>query len=195
MHATITYDEVAALIGINIPTLNPHPNFEQIQILCRHFERALQCPPCPQTTLHGWKGMVMAQELYTLLMPMSFHLPNNPGNAAIYVHLVQPVNATPLTRTEQASINTQFTRAKHNFLSMHNIERVCFTALNASINDAFKVSNDPTIQGLHAGMHVINILDQLSRIYGQPTPAILETNNAVFCSPYLAADTPEVLFR
>jgi hypothetical protein len=40
---------------------------------------------------------------------------------------------------------------------------------------------------------VIDILDQLSAIYGQPTPAILETNDTVFHSPYLAADAPEVL--
>jgi hypothetical protein len=77
---------------------------------------------------------------------------------------------------------------------MRNIKQACFTTLNASINDAFKVSNNPAIQGWHAGMQVINILDQLSTIYGQPTPAILETNNTVFHSPYLAADAPEVLF-
>ena len=67
MNATITYNKVAALVGINIPTLNRRPNFKQVRILCCHFEHALQCLPCPQTTLHGWKGMVMAQELYTLL--------------------------------------------------------------------------------------------------------------------------------
>jgi hypothetical protein len=50
-------------------------------------------------------------------------------------------------------------------------------------------------QGWHAGMPIIDILDQLSTIYGQPTPAILETNDAVFLSPYLATDAPEVLFR
>jgi hypothetical protein len=43
-------------------------------------------------------------------------------------------------------------------------------------------------------MHVIDILDQLSMIYSQPTPAMLETNNTVFCSHYLVADTPEILF-
>ncbi len=78
---------------------------------------------------------------------------------------------------------------------MHNIERACFAALDASINDAFKVSNDPMIQGLHAGMRVVNILDQLSTIYCQSTPAVLQTNDSVFRSPYLAADAPEVLFR
>jgi hypothetical protein len=77
---------------------------------------------------------------------------------------------------------------------MHNIERACFTALDASVSNAFKVSNDPTIQGWHASMQIIEIFDQLSTIYGQPTPAVLKTNNTVFRSPYLAANTPEVLF-
>jgi hypothetical protein len=78
---------------------------------------------------------------------------------------------------------------------MQNIERACFTALNASVNNAFKVSNNPVIQGWHAGMQVIDILDQLSTIYGQPTPAVLETNDTVLRSSYSAADTPKVLFR
>ncbi len=77
---------------------------------------------------------------------------------------------------------------------MRNIERACFSAPDASTNNAFKVSNDPTIQGLHTGMSVMFILDQLSKLYGQPTHAVLEMNNTVFCSPYLAVDAPEVLF-
>jgi hypothetical protein len=80
------------------------------------------------------------------------------------------------------------------FLSMQNIERACFTALDVSVNDAFKVLNDPAVQGWHAGMRVIDILDQLSTTYGQPTPASLEANDHVFRSPTLAADPPEVLF-
>ncbi len=95
----------------------------------------------------------------------------------------QPVDNMPLMQMEKATINTCFAREKHYFLSMRNIKLACFTALDASVNDAFKVSNDPTIQGWHAGMQVIDILDQLSTIYGQPTPAVLETNNTVFCSP------------
>jgi hypothetical protein len=30
MDVTITYDEVAALVGVNIPLLEPHLNFERI---------------------------------------------------------------------------------------------------------------------------------------------------------------------
>ncbi len=42
-------------------------------------------------------------------------------------------------------------------------------------------------------MAVIDILNQLSSIYGQPTPAALEANNNVFQSPTSAADAPKVL--
>ncbi len=107
------------------------------------------------------------RELYPLLTPTPFCLPNDPGDTAVYVRPIvagQPVDPMPLTRTEQASIDTQFVHAKDYYLLMCNIKRGCFTALNASINDAFKMSNDPTIQSWHAGICVIDILDQLSTI-------------------------------
>jgi hypothetical protein len=197
MDATITYGEVATLVGVNIPTLEPHPNFERIWTLRRHFERALQCLPCPQSIQHRWKGMVMARKLYALLTTQPFRLPTNPGAAAVYVHSQlpgQPVNNTPLSRTEQASVDSLFNQRKAYFLLMQSIERACFTAINASINNAFKVSNDPSVRGWHAGMSVRDILNQLSATYGQPTPAVLEANDHIFCSPTLAANAPKVLF-
>ncbi len=90
----------------------------------------------------------MARELYSLLTNIPFRLPTNPGKAAVYVRAVvtgQPVDNTPLSRMEQASIDTLFNHRKHYFLAMQNIEPACFTALDASINDAFKVSNDQNI--------------------------------------------------
>jgi hypothetical protein len=77
---------------------------------------------------------------------------------------------------------------------MQNIERACFTMLDASINDAFKVSNNLTIIRWHAGMTVRKKLDQLSNIYGQPTPAAMELNDVAFRSQYSAANAPRVLF-
>ena len=106
MDATITYDEVATLIGVNITTLEPRPNFERIRALRRHLERCLQRLPCPQSVQHGWKGMVMARELYSLLTNIPFRLPTNPGAAAVYVRattLGQPVNNAPLSRTEHGT--------------------------------------------------------------------------------------------
>ncbi len=103
MDATISYDEVAVLVGVNIPTLEPHPNFECICTLRRHFERALQHLTCPQSVQPGWKGMVMARKSYVLLTIQPFHLPTNPGVTAIYIRSQtpgQPVNNAPLTRME-----------------------------------------------------------------------------------------------
>jgi hypothetical protein len=201
MDMTITFDEVTTLLG-NIPSLKPHPNFERIRVLHQHFKRALQRLPCPQSTLYRWKGLVMVQELYALLTPNPFHLPTDPGPKAVYVLVHNATNpntvgdTSPLTRTEQATNNTTFACCKHYFLSMRNMEQACFTALNASVPIAFQqVSKDLTIQGWHAGMSTMIILDQLSELYGHPTPAVLESNNRIFSTTYSAADPPEVLFR
>ncbi len=148
MDVTITYDEVAALVGVNIPTLEPRPNFERMWMLRWHFERALQCLPCSQSVQHGWKGMVMARELYALLTTQLFRLPTNPGATVMYVCNQlpgQPVDNAPLTRMEQASIDSLFNQCKAYFLSMQNIKRACFTALDSLVNNAFKVLNNPTI--------------------------------------------------
>ena len=175
MDATITYNEVYALVGMNIPSLEPRPNFERIQKLRRHFENALQCLPCPQSLQHGWKGMVMAQNMYTLLTAMPFRIPTTPGDTPTYLRAVlagEPADNSPLTRTEQATIDCTFMRSKNYFLSMQNIERACFIALDLSVNDAFKLSNLAGIRGWHAGMTTVTILDQLSSVYGSQRHAI-----------------------
>jgi hypothetical protein len=83
---------------------------------------------------------------------MPFHVPLDPGPNAIYARAIDPANpnaipdAAPLTRTKQAAIDTTFVHCKHYFLSMRNIEHACFTVLDLSINNAFKVSNKPSIQ-------------------------------------------------
>ncbi len=138
----------------------------------------------------------MARELYTLLTVTPFCLPINPGDALIYVCLVvtgKPVNKAPLTRTEQATIDTRFNQLNHYFKLMQNIKRACFTALDASINDAF--SNMANGHGWHAGMRVIDVLGRLNNIYGKPTSSALEAKDNILHSSYLAANAPEVLFH
>ncbi len=101
----------------------------------------------------------MARELYALLTGAAnlFQLPVNPGpsaNCDCPILAGQQLDLTSWTRTEQATVDTTFNRQKHYFLSMQNIEHACFMALDASINDAFKVSNNPSISRWHAGMRV-----------------------------------------
>ncbi len=194
MDVTITTDKVASLLCPTLPSTNPRPNFENIRTLRRHIERALQTLPCPQSIHLGWKGLVMSCGMYALLTPTPFRQPNDPGPAAVYTRK-DPTDTTPLTCTEQVSIDTAFAREQQYYQSLINIERACFIALNANIDDAFKVSDIPTIMGWHAGMETRDILDQLSQTYGQPTPAALEINDVTFCGHYSAADAPEVLFR
>jgi hypothetical protein len=64
--------------------------------------------------------MVIVQELYALIIPNPFHLPNDPGPNAAYVRPINPNNpgvmpdpAIPLTRTEQATIDTALTHCKN----------------------------------------------------------------------------------
>ena len=142
--------------------------------------------------------MIMAQQMYSLLTTTPFRLPSDPGDAPNYTRAVlqgEQIDTSPLTRTEQATIDTLFTRRKHYFLTMQNIERACFTALDMTVNDAFKLSNTPGVRGWHAGMTTVVILNQLSAVYGKPTSAALEANDTIFRSPYSAADAPETLFR
>jgi hypothetical protein len=55
MDTLITINEVTTLLA-GLPSLqNIHPSFENIRVIRRFFEKALQCLPCPQSTLHGWK--------------------------------------------------------------------------------------------------------------------------------------------
>jgi len=142
--------------------------------------------------------MVMAQNMYTLLTATPFRIPTTPGDTPTYLRAVlagEPVDNSSLTQTEQATIDSTFAHRKHYFLSMQNIEGACYTALDSSVNDAFKLSNLAGIRGWHAGMTTVTILDQLSSVYGKPTSATLKANDTIFRSPYSAADAPEVLFR
>jgi len=142
--------------------------------------------------------MVMAQNMYALLTATPFRITTTPGNTPTYLRAVlagEPTDNSPLTRTDQATIDCTFVHCKNYFLSMQKIERACFIALDLSVNDAFKLSNLAGIRGWHAGMTTVTILDQLSSVYGKPTSAALEANDTLFRSPYSAADAPEVLFR
>jgi hypothetical protein len=138
----------------------------------------------------------MSRELYALLIDLNnvFCLPMDLGPNANYTWPVAPgavPDLSPLSHTKQARIDMRFAHQKYYFISLQNNECVCFTALNASINDAFKVSTNPAIQGWHAGMTVQDILNQLSSIYGLYMLAAMDLNDSTFLSPYLAASAPE----
>jgi hypothetical protein len=150
MDATITYNDLAALAGVNIPSSKPRPNFERIRVLRRHLKRALQQLSCPQSTQLGWKGLVMSRAMYALHTSQPFCIPTNLGAAAGYTNSVvagQPRDLTPLMQSKQMSIDMKFNCRMHYFLLMQNIKQACFNMLDSSINYAFKVWNKPAMQG------------------------------------------------
>ncbi len=64
-----------------------------------------------------------------------------------------------------------------------------------NINDIFKVSNDPNLQGWNPMMSIQMILALLKTSYGKPTCSTLWDNNKVFKSAFLHNDVPESLFQ
>ena len=181
MDTTITTEEVTTANG-TLPSLDPRPN-ANICVLCVHIECALQLLPCPQSVHH----------VYALLVTggVAFRDPNDPRAAAVYMQ-ANPADLTPLSCTEQATIEAAFARQKHYFTSYTNINLVVYAALCTSISKAFQVSNIPGVAGWPDGMGIHTMLDQLSSIYGFLTPAALEQNDNKFCREYTPADAPEV---
>jgi hypothetical protein len=98
-------------------------------------------------------------------------------------------------RAEQATIDASFKRGKNYWKSYMNIRRAVFNCLDDGIDDAFKVSNDPTLTGWNASMEPRDMIDQITATYGRPTPAALLQNDTLFRSVYSPQDAPEVLFR
>ncbi len=115
MDATISTEEVSAALG-HLPSMDPRPNAINIRALRVHIERALQLLPCPQSVHHGWKGLAMSRAMDAKLITggTTFRDTIDPGPAAIYTR-VDPTNVTPLTRTEQATVDATFALEKHYF--------------------------------------------------------------------------------
>jgi hypothetical protein len=212
MDTLITFNEVVALVP-NPPTLAPHPNFANLRALQCHLQCTLQRLSCPQSNILGWARLIMSQAIHSLLTPTPFQLPNNPGDQAVYysprvpivdaqaAHVLDAagnptyVPQTPLNRAVQATINARFVRAHDYWLLYQNIKGACFNMLDDNIDDTFKVSNSPTLQGWNQSMEIMEILDQITTTYGCPTPNALLQNNMLFCSTYSPANAPETLFR
>ena len=212
MDNVISYDEIVALVA-NPPSLAPRPNFTNLRNLRRHIQHALMRVSCPQSNILGWAGLIMSRAMYGLLTTTPFRLPMDLGPLAIYYPNKIPIvdtqgdpvrdamgeptyQAQPaIGRAEQATIDVSFKRGKNYWKSYMNIRRAVFNCLDDGIDDAFKVSNDPTLTGWNASMEPRDMFDQITATYGRPTPAALLQNDTLFRSVYSPQDAPEVLFQ
>jgi hypothetical protein len=76
-----------------------------------------------------------------------------------------------------------------------NTQRPCYNILDENIDNAFKISDNPSLVGWNPAMELCKIFDQLKLTNGWPTPAALLQNDMLLQSIYSPQDAPKVLFR
>lgn len=188
MDTIITYDEARAVLP-RPPSVSPRPNFTNIRALRAYFVKGLKRLPCPQSTVMGWAGMVMAAVLYRMHSANDFQVPAHPGEAPSF-----PTHRR-VQRPEQVTIERKFARQNNYHTSYINIYRACMDILFELVPEEFQVSNVAGQSGWNATMSIRDIFDQLANTYGRPTPQVLFENTARMHQPYNGSDPPETLFR
>ncbi len=164
----------------------PRPDFAKLRALRKHMTQALKQLVCPQSQIHGWTGLVMDPGLYSLIKPVPFVVPVNPGATPVYQNFSPPAI--------MKMVDYAFKQNKNYFLSYMNTNRACFRMLDDSVPIQFKVSNIPTLTGWNTSMSIQEILTQLKTAYGKPIPMALHNNDLLFRSPMATNDAPEMLF-
>jgi hypothetical protein len=119
MDAIIEYDEAVGFLK-NPPLLEPRPNFTNICALQKHIMQALVQLSCPQSTIHGWLGLVMDPATYLLLEGAAFIIPPDPGPTAIFP------NGVAVAQTIVKMTQATFDHDKNYYLSYKNITQACF---------------------------------------------------------------------
>ncbi len=126
--------------------------------------------------------------MYTMLELNLFIPPLDPGDVPNYGN--QFASAVAVKMADRV-----YNIIKNYYLSYCNINRTLFHMLDEHINDIFKVSNDPNLQGWNPTMSIQIILAQLETLYGKPTGSTLWDNSRVFKAAFLPNEVPESLFQ
>jgi hypothetical protein len=71
MDTLITFAEVKGFLK-NPPSLAPHHDFTCLRALRKHMINELKQLSCPQSTIHGWAGLVMHPTMYALINTVAF---------------------------------------------------------------------------------------------------------------------------
>ena len=79
----ILYDDIAEMLK-GPPLLAPHPNFLRLWVFCQHIFNVMKQIPHPGHPQHGWAGMVLQPEIFSLINATPFSPLPNPGLIATY---------------------------------------------------------------------------------------------------------------
>lgn len=187
MNRVISFEEIHGALK-NPPSLNPRPDFPKIRALREFIYNVLKHVSCPQSLIHGWAGLAMDPQMYALIEPNPFVMPPDPGDLPNYGGMQFPSTVALKTADRMFDMATNY------FTSYLNINRALFRMLDDSIDNNFKVSNDPNLKGWNPTMSVQMILTQLETAYGKPTGTTIWENDKLFRSAFGAHEVPEALF-
>ena len=187
MNRIISFEEIHGALK-NPPSLNPRPDFLKIRALREFIYNVLKHVACPQSLIHGWAGLAMDPQMYALIEPNAFGMPADPGDLPNYGGNQFPSTVAIKTAERMFEMGTNY------YTSYLNINRALFRMLDDSIDNNFKVSNDPNLKGWNPTMSVQMILSQLKTAYGKPTGTTMWDNDKVFRAPFGANEVPESLF-
>jgi hypothetical protein len=148
MDTLITFPEVKEFLK-NPHSLAPCPDFTRLETLRWHMNEAQKQLSCPQSTIHGWVGLVIYPTMYAFTKMIPFSLPHDPGDVTTLSSIAAPA-AIKIAKH-------LFESNKMYFTSYKNIYRACFKMLNHNI------SNKPKCQPTHNSK--AGILPWLSRMY------------------------------
>ena len=188
MNRIISFEEIHGALK-NPPSLNPRPDFQKIRALREFIYNVLKHVSCPQSLIHGWAGLAMDPQMYALIEQNAFVMPPDPGDLPNYGGQQFPSTVALKTADRIFEMGTNY------YTSYMNINRALFRMLDDSIDNNFKVSNDPNLKGWNPTMSVQMILSQLETAYGKPTGTTMWDNDKVFRAPFGANDIPESLFQ
>ena len=187
MNRVISFEEIHGALK-NPPSLNPRPDFLKIRALREFIYNVLKHVSCPQSLIHGWAGLAMDPQMYALIEPIAFVMPPDPGDLPNYGGVQFPSTVAMKTADRIFEMGSNY------YTSYLNINRALFRMLDDSIDNNFKVSNDPNLKGWNPTMSVQMILAQLENAYGKPTGSTLWDNDKLFRAPFNANEVPESLF-
>jgi hypothetical protein len=90
MDHLIKYEEVMEFLK-NPPSLSSCLDFAKLRPMQKHMVKVLKQLVCPQSTIHGWSGLVLPPMFYALLKPNPFVAPADPGAVAVYAQFALPM--------------------------------------------------------------------------------------------------------
>ena len=132
--------------------------------------------PCIAYSQHHRSGFLPTRDQwwYTVYYPPPVESVDVQGDPVLNLAGNPTYRAPPdILRAAQSSIDAQFKRAKNYYDLYLNIRRAVFNILDVNIDNAFKVTNNPMLVGWNPLMEPREMFDQITAMYGKPTPTAL----------------------